>query len=155
MVVLNMMKKIIVIIGLIMLINVQMAISAAQYTINGDDDDPETPPDDPPDYVWEVRMILWGKNLYINNESYNGGKLVITSERDLENPQWIEIYFDDESCRALLTVWITRFIRITIPYNHYGVAVLQNFNGIITPGFRENSYIIRGTTYGTSYFYEP
>jgi hypothetical protein len=112
------------------------------------------PTDDDPDYLWEVRMILWGKNLYINNEPYTGGKLVIESGRDLENPDWIEIYFDDESCRSLLTVWITPFIRITVPYNHYGLAELANFNGIITPGLKENSYIIRGTTYGTCCFYE-
>jgi len=143
------MKKIIVmIIGLIMLINVQIAMAAVQRNQE------ETLDDDIPDYVWEVHMILWGKNLYINNEPYNGGKLVIESGRDLENPDWLEIYFDDESCGSLLTAWITPFMRITIPYNHYGLAQLANFNGIITPGFRENSYIIRGTTYGSCVFYE-
>jgi len=109
--------------------------------------------EDVPDYIWKSKIILWGKNLKINNISYNGGKIEITSDGDLENPDFLEIYFDDEKCGSFLQFWVTPISRMIIPWFYYGKVVLTNFNGIIEPGFRDNSYIIKGNCFGSCIFY--
>jgi len=107
-----------------------------------------------PDYLWESELILWGKNLEINQVPYNGEKIFIESNGDIENPDLLELYFHDEKCGSILRLWILPFLRITMPWFNYGKVILSNFNGYIKPGFRENSYIIKGECFGGCAFFK-